>query len=141
LRFRIGNKGASVNENLSHLWWILITDGGDGTLKLDDSSGFAGAVSGFNHGDSLDLGDVAFGSGTGTMLSYSANDAGTGGTLSVSDGANTSHTALEGEYTTSGFEGAYDQGSGTAVTYDTDHDTGGTDLKSVPQSLDVSTIP
>jgi len=132
LRFRIGNKGASVNENLSHLWWILITDGGDGTLKLDDSSGFAGAVSGFNHGDSLDLGDVAFGSGTGTMLSYSANDAGTGGTLSVSDGANTSHTALEGEYTTSGFEGAYDQGSGTAVTYDTDHDTGGTDLKSVP---------
>lgn len=55
------------------------------------------------------------------MLSYSANDAGTGGTLIVSDGANTSHIALEGQYTTAGFEGAYDQGSGTAVTYDTVH--------------------
>jgi len=55
-------------------------------LILDHSSSFTGAVSGFNHGDSLDLGDVAFGSGTGTTLSYSANDAGTGGTLIVSDG-------------------------------------------------------
>ena len=69
-------------------------DGGDGTLSLDHSSSFTGAVSGFNHGDSLDLGDVAFGSGTGTMLSYSANDAGTGGTLNVSDGANTAQGGL-----------------------------------------------
>ena len=30
-------------------------DGGDGTLILDHSSSFTGAVSGFNHGDSLDL--------------------------------------------------------------------------------------
>ncbi|OGP85151.1 MAG: hypothetical protein A2V87_01920 [Deltaproteobacteria bacterium RBG_16_58_17] len=44
------------------------------TSRID---GLPGAVSGFNHGDSLDLGDVEFGSGTGTMLSYSANDAGT----------------------------------------------------------------
>jgi len=41
-------------------------------------NGIHPAVSGFNHGDSIDLGDVAFGSGTGTTLSYSANDAGTG---------------------------------------------------------------
>jgi len=46
----------------------------------------------------------------------------------VSDGANTAHIALQGQYTTAGFEGAYDQGSGTAVAYD----AGGTDLKSVP---------
>ena len=86
-------------------------DGGDGTLILEHSSSFTGAISGFNHGDSLDLGDVVFGGSTGTTLSYAANDAGTGGTLSVSDGANTSHIALEGEYTTAGFEGAYGQGS------------------------------
>ncbi|OGP85144.1 MAG: hypothetical protein A2V87_01885 [Deltaproteobacteria bacterium RBG_16_58_17] len=104
------------------------------TSRID---GLPGAVSGFNHGDSLDLGDIAFGSGTGTMLSYSANDAGNvyvGTDLKsvpiVSDGANTAHIALEGQYTTAGFEGAYDQGSGTAVSYH----TGGTDLKSVPQS-------
>ena len=102
-------------------------DGGDGTLKLDDSSSFTGNVSGFNHGDSLDLGDVAFGHGTGTTVSYAANEAGNGGTLNVSDGANTAHIALEGEYTTAGFEGGYDQGSGTAVTYDTAHAGGNFD--------------
>jgi len=107
--------GAASAENTT------FADGGDGTLSLDHSSSFTGTVSGFNHGDSLVLDDVVFGSGTGTMLSYSANDAGTGGTLIVSDGANTSHIALEGQYTTAGFEGAYDQGSGTAVTYDTVH--------------------
>ena len=69
-------------------------DGGDGTLRLDHSSSFTGTVSGFNAGDSLDLGDVAFGSGTGTTLSYAANDAGSGGTLIVSDGANTAQIAL-----------------------------------------------
>ena len=53
-------------------------DGGDGTRKLGASSGSTGTVSGFNEGDSLDLGDVAFGHGTGTTLSYSANEAGTG---------------------------------------------------------------
>ncbi|MFH1418057.1 MAG: type I secretion protein, partial [Planctomycetota bacterium] len=102
-------------------------DGGDGTLKLGDSSGFTGTVSGFNEGDSLDLGDVAFGHGTGTTLSYSANEAGTGGTLKVSDGANSAHIALEGQYTTAGFEGAYGQGSGTGVTYDTTHAGGNFD--------------
>src|SRR4030042_880295 len=53
-------------------------DVGDGTLKFGDSSGFPGTVSGFNEGDALDLGDVAFGHGTGTTLSYAANEAGTG---------------------------------------------------------------
>ena len=47
--------------------------------------------------------------------------AGNGGTLIVSDGANIAHIALEGQYTTAGFEGAYDQGSGTTVAYDTAH--------------------
>ncbi|OGP85148.1 MAG: hypothetical protein A2V87_01905 [Deltaproteobacteria bacterium RBG_16_58_17] len=42
----------------------------------------------------------------------------------MSDGANTAHIALEGQYTTAGFEGAYDQGGGTAVTYDAAHESG-----------------
>ena len=62
-----------------------------------------------------------------TTLSYSANDAGTGGTLTVSDGANTAHIALDGQYTTAGFEGGYDQGSGTAVAYDAAHESGNFD--------------
>ena len=59
--------GAASAENTT------FADGGDGTLRLDHSSSFTGAVSGFNEGDSLDFGDVVFGSGTGTMLSYAAN--------------------------------------------------------------------
>ena len=39
----------------------------------------------------------------------------------MSDGANTAQIALEAQYTTAGFEGTYDQGSGTAVAYDTAH--------------------
>jgi len=113
--------GCLVIDSIASAENTTFANGGDGTLKLDDSSGFTGSVSGFNHGDSLDLGDVAFGSGTGTTLSYSANGAGTGGTLNVSDGANTAHIAIEGEYTTAGFEGTYGQGSGTAVAYDAAH--------------------
>ena len=42
--------GAASAENTT------FADGGDGTLRLDHSSSFTGTVSGFNHGDSLDLG-------------------------------------------------------------------------------------
>jgi Ca2+-binding RTX toxin-like protein len=73
-------------------------DGGDGILSLDHAASFTGIVSGFNEGDSFDLGDVTFSSGTGTTIRYA--DDGTG---------------------TAGFEGAYGQDSGTAVAYDGTH--------------------
>ena len=91
---------------------------GDGILWLDQASNFTGVISGFNQGDSLDLRDVSFGGGTGTTLSYDANQAGTGGLLTISNGVNTAHITLEGQYTTAGFAGASDQGSGCMVSYD-----------------------
>ena len=47
---------------------------------LDHSASFIGAVSGFNHGDSLDLGDVAFGSGIDFLVGGDGNDILVGGT-------------------------------------------------------------
>ncbi|RQR33341.1 Ig-like domain repeat protein, partial [Burkholderia sp. Bp9143] len=90
-------------------------DGAAGTLKLDQSAGFTGTVSGFGAGDSLDLTDVLFGDHT--TLSFTANDAGTGGTLTVSDGVHTAQVALQGNLSGGSFQLAHDQGSGTVVTY------------------------
>ncbi|MBR8255902.1 Ig-like domain repeat protein, partial [Burkholderia ambifaria] len=90
-------------------------DGAAGTLKLDHSAGFTGTVSGFAAGDALDLTDVLFGDHT--TLSFTANDTGTGGTLTVSDGAHTAQVALQGNLAGGSFQLSHDQGSGTVVTY------------------------
>ena len=90
-------------------------DGAAGTLKLDHSAGFTGTVSGFAAGDALDLTDVLF--GYHTTLSFTANDTGTGGTLTVSDGAHTAQVALQGNLAGGSFQLSHDQGSGTVVTY------------------------
>ncbi|RQR64585.1 hypothetical protein DIE18_05115 [Burkholderia sp. Bp9125] len=90
-------------------------DGAAGTLKLDQSAGFTGTVSGFGAGDTLDLADVLYSDHT--TLSFTANDTGTGGTLTVSDGAHTAQVALQGNLSAGGFQLSHDQGSGTVVTY------------------------
>ncbi|MXN77346.1 Ig-like domain repeat protein [Burkholderia sp. 4701] len=90
-------------------------DGAAGTLKLDHSTGFTGTVSGFGAGDTLDLADVLYNDHT--TLSFTANDTGTGGTLTVSDGAHTAQVALQGNLSAGGFQLSHDQGSGTVVTY------------------------
>ena len=42
---------------------------------------------------------------------------GTGGTLTVSDGAHTAQVALQGNLSGGSFQLSHDQGSGTVVTY------------------------
>ena len=86
-----------------------------GTLKLDQSSGFTGTISGFGADDALDLADIAFDSNT--TLGYSANADGTGGMLTVSDGTHNASIALLGQYVAAGFQVGSDQGTGTMVTY------------------------
>ncbi|WP_029586060.1 Ig-like domain-containing protein, partial [Bradyrhizobium sp. URHD0069] len=86
-----------------------------GTLKLADSFDFSGLVSGFNADDHLDLLDVAFGAGT--TASYVENQAGTGGTLSVTDGVHTANIALLGQYSADGFTVAADDSFGTLLSY------------------------
>ena len=86
-----------------------------GTIVLHDSFDFSGVVSGFNGNDQLDLADIMF--GVDTSMSYFENLDGTGGTLSVTDGAHTANIALLGDYSADGFELVADNILGTLVKY------------------------
>jgi hypothetical protein len=86
-----------------------------GTLKLDDVLDFTGTIAGFNAHDQLDLGSVQFGDSL--ALNYSSNTAGTGGTLTVSDGTHTANIALSGQYDAGGFHVGSDGTTGTLITY------------------------
>ncbi|MFK4723649.1 VCBS repeat-containing protein [Bradyrhizobium niftali] len=86
-----------------------------GTIVLHDSFDFSGVVSGFNGDDNLDLLDVAFGADT--TASYVANQVGTGGTLSVTDGVHTANITLLGQYDPAGFQTEADKTTGTLISY------------------------
>jgi len=85
-----------------------------GTLKLEDSSSFAGTVAGLHGQDAVDLADIAFGANT--TLGYSANSGNTGGTLTVSDGPHATRLALLGQYAASSFVMASDGHGGTLIS-------------------------
>ncbi len=86
-----------------------------GTLKIDDVLDFTGTVAGLNATDRLDLGGMQF-SGN-VSIGYSPNSAGTGGTLTVSDGSHTASIGLAGQFDAAGFQLSGDGATGTLVTY------------------------
>lgn len=86
-----------------------------GTLKLDNSSSFAGTVVGLRGQDAIDFADIGFGANS--SLGYSPNADNSGGTLSVGDGTHTANIALLGNYIASSFVAASD-GHGGTVVYD-----------------------
>ena len=94
---------------------VTIDADATGTLRLGDSFDFSGLVSGFNADDHFDLDDIVFGSNT--SVSYVENEAGTGGTLSVTDGVHAANIGLLGQYSADGFTLASDDISGTLVSY------------------------
>lgn len=85
------------------------------TITLQDATDFTGTFSGFNNDDLLDLRDIGFGADT--SLSYAMNGDGTGGVLTVSDGAHTANIELLGIYAADEFNIAADAHLGTLVTY------------------------
>jgi len=94
---------------------VTFAAGGDGTLKLDASSGFKphfGPIAGFAGQDKIDLSDIAFGNQT--TLGYQGNS--TSGTLTVSNGLHTAHLLLLGQYAAANFAIASDGHGGTLVT-------------------------
>jgi hypothetical protein len=93
---------------------VVFGSGVSGTLKLGDSFHFNGTISGFGASDSIDLANV--GSAT-ASISFHENAAGTGGTLAISDGAQTVELSLLGYYTADNFSIVPDQVTGVLVTF------------------------
>ena len=82
-----------------------------GTLKLGDALAFTGQVSGLAEADALDLADVKYGANTTATFLGNAD----GGTLTVTDGTDTAHIALVGDYLGSGWTLSSDGHGGTRV--------------------------
>ncbi|MBR0871409.1 VCBS domain-containing protein, partial [Bradyrhizobium tropiciagri] len=93
---------------------VTFAAGSTGTLALEHAFDFSGIVSGMSSANHLDLLDFNFAS---TTLNYTANAEGTGGTLSVTDGAHTASIALLGQYDPAGFQTEADKGAGTLINY------------------------
>jgi hypothetical protein len=75
---------------------------GVAALQFDNPAAFAGSITGFGTGDSIDLADIAF-SSTGTTLGYSANANNSGGHLVLSDGTHIAALTLLGQYVATSF--------------------------------------
>jgi hypothetical protein len=89
--------------------------GSTGKLVLDQPATFTGAVQNLAAQNGIDFSQIAFFGHTVT-LGYSENNSGTGGTLTVSDGAHTAKVALLGNYMASNFTTAADGHGGTLIT-------------------------
>ncbi|MCK1727677.1 VCBS domain-containing protein [Bradyrhizobium sp. 142] len=98
---------------------VTIDANATGHLVLDDAFHFTGTVSGLTADDDVDLKGVNF-SGE-TTLSFTENQTGTGGTLTVSDGAHTANIVLLGQYDPAGFTAKSDIASNTVIAYDPHH--------------------
>jgi hypothetical protein len=87
--------------------------GGDG-LTLEQAQKFAGTISGFGTGDTIDATNFLE---TATAYNFVENVAGTGGTLTLTDGSLTASILMTGDYSKSNFALAPDSGSGTLVKF------------------------
>jgi hypothetical protein len=102
------NRGSDVNVSFS-------SDSG-GLLQFDRSDAFTGTIADFAAGDALDLTDMPFAAGI-TTLGYAANETGTGGSLTLSNGTQTANLALLGQYAAAAFQMTSDGHGGTLINY------------------------
>jgi hypothetical protein len=87
--------------------------GSTGMFQIDLAT-FGGSVTGFSGQDGIDIRSLAF-SGN-TTPAYTPNGSNTGGTLTVTEGANSINIALIGSYMASSFVAQSDNHGGTLVT-------------------------
>jgi hypothetical protein len=106
-----------------------------GTLVLDHAVGFTGTIAGFftdgTNSDTLDLQDI----GVSTVSwAFKENSGGTGGTLSITDGAHKANIALMGHYLAA--NGTASSGGLNSNLFQTANDgSGGTSLTTTHHSL------
>jgi hypothetical protein len=94
---------------------VKFDTGAAGLLQLDHSIDFSGTVSGFQGADQLDLHDILLVAAT--SATYTENQAGDGGTLSVSDGVHTADINILGQFTQNDFDLTTDGAGGTLIKY------------------------
>jgi hypothetical protein len=93
---------------------VVFGSGTGGTLKLGDSFHFNGTISGFDGSDIIDLEDVI---PVTSSINYYENAEGTGGTLSIVNGAQSVELSLLGDYSAENFNIVWDQTRGTIIAY------------------------
>jgi hypothetical protein len=91
---------------------------GAGTLQLDNSQSYTGTISSFGAGDVVDLQDITF---TGTETAIWTQNSISGGTLRISNGAQTLDLNLAGTYTQDNFALERDSTSHTEVVFSPTH--------------------
>jgi len=89
----------------------VVFAGSSGALVIQDAEGFHGEVSGLSGSDTIDLADLSFTAHTQATFVGTA----TGGTLTVSDGAEAVKIALTGDYLSSTWSVSSDGNGGTNV--------------------------
>jgi len=83
-------------------------------LTLEQAQSFAGTISGFGTGDTIDAVNFLL---SGTTFNFVENSGGTGGTLTLHDASLTANILMTGKYSNSDFTLAPDSGTGTLVKY------------------------
>jgi len=91
-----------------------IMETGADALTLKHAQDFAGTISGFGTGDTIDATNFVE---TGTTYNFVENSAGAGGTLTLHDGSLTANILMTGDYSKSNFTLAPDSGTGTLVKF------------------------
>jgi hypothetical protein len=92
----------------------VIFGGPSATLDLANANCVQGPITGFQHGDNIDLRNLNFGAGT--TLAFSENAQHTGGTLTISDGSSVGQLTLLGQYSAGQFQLSSDGHGGTLVS-------------------------
>jgi len=92
---------------------VVFGAGSAGTLKLEDSFHFDATISGFSGADAIDLMDV---NAATAAISYHQNAQGTGGVLTISDGAHSAQLSLIGHYSADNFAIVPDRVHGALVS-------------------------
>jgi hypothetical protein len=95
-----------------------------GTLVLDHATGFTGTIAGFftdgTNSDTLDVQDISIST---LSWTFKENSAGTGGTLSITDGPHKANIALIGQYLAA--NGTASSGGANSTLFGTANDGGG----------------
>ncbi|MFD2053585.1 VCBS domain-containing protein [Mesorhizobium calcicola] len=119
---QVTGDGDAIIGNMSQLEFhaassadVIFGTDAAGTLRLDDSFDFSGSIAGITNDDKVDLGDIWY--GTGTSAVYQANQDGSGGTLTVSDGTHDATLHIVGAYDADSFTVADDGTGRTVVGY------------------------